>query len=170
MGTCGGSAVLNIWILSCASRCTDSYIQIQIISFPSPLLLQISIFSISAMPPKKPSSLPLRDVLEIVIDINRTSRGLRITEREVLVVSSKDKKIGQPSCSKSKKRSTKASNMTYTIGHISSDNEETIPLRRKIVEEERHAFEDDMDNMEDLKDGEVHAVIPETHGWGNACA
>ena len=84
-------------------------------------------------------------------------------------MSSKDKKTGQPSHSKSKQHSIKASNMTHTTGHISSDNEETIPLRHKIVEEERHAFEDDMDNMEDLKDGEVHAVIQETHGRGNAC-
>ena len=121
------------------------------------------------MPPKKPSSRPSRDVLEIVTDVKRTSRGLRTTEREVLVVASKDKKTGQPSRSKSKQRSTKGSNVTHTTGHISSDNEETIPLRRKIVEEERHAFEDDMDNMEDLKDGEVHAVIQETHGRGNAC-
>ena len=121
------------------------------------------------MPPKKPSPRPSRDVLEIVTDVKRTSRGLRTTEREVLVEKSKDRKTGQPSRSKSKQRSIKASNKTHTTGHISSDDEETIPLRHTITEEERHVFEDHMDNMEDFKDGEDHAVIQETHGRGNAC-
>ena len=44
------------------------------------------------MPPKKPSSRPSRDVLEIVTDVKRTSWGLYTTEREVLVEKSKDRK------------------------------------------------------------------------------
>ena len=119
------------------------------------------------MPPKKSSSLPLGDVVEIVTETKRTRRGLRTTEKDVIVHSSKDKKAGQPSRSKSQARRNTAIKPGHTSGHISSDGEETIPLRHTNVQVD--TLEGQGDDVDGGDDG-GQAATQETHGQGNVCS
>jgi hypothetical protein len=124
------------------------------------------------MPPKKPSSIPLGDIVEIVTETRQTRRGLRTTEKEVLVHSSKDKKSGQPSRSKSQARRNMAIKPGHTSRRISSDDEETVPLRPTNVQED--ILEGQGDDGEDVIDdrgvGEEQAAMQETLGQGNVCS
>jgi hypothetical protein len=124
------------------------------------------------MPPKKPSSKPMGDVVEIVTETRRTRRGLRTTEKEVLVHSSKDKKSGQPSRSRSQPRSNMATKQGRASGHISSDDDETIPLRHTNIQEDilEGQGDDGEGVIEDHGDDEERAAIEETYGQGNVCS
>jgi hypothetical protein len=120
------------------------------------------------MPPKATFSKPLGDVVEIVTETKRTKRGLRTTEREVPIDSSKDKKTGQPSRSKSQARKNAIPKVDHRSLHISSDDEESIPLRRRDAQEDvvedqgggGHVMEDEGDHSED-------DPLLETQGQGN---
>lgn len=128
----------------------------------------LSFCHFKSMPPKKTSSIPLGDIVEIVTETRQTRRGLRTTEKEVLIHSSKDKKSGQPSRSKSQPRRNTATKQGCASGHISSDDEETIPLRHTNVQEDILEGQGD-DEDDDIEDDEEQAAIPETHGQGNVC-
>ena len=123
------------------------------------------------MPPKKSSSRPLGDVVEIVTETRWTRRGLQTTEKEVLVQSS-DKKPGQPSRSKSQPRRKMAIRQGHASGHISSDDEKTIPLKHTNVQEDilEGQGDDGEGVIEDHGDYEEQAAIQETYGQGNVCS
>ena len=102
-------------------------------------------------------------------ETRQTRQGLRTTEKEVLVRSSKDTKLGQPSRSKSQAHRNTAIKPGHTSGHISSDGEETVPLRRTNAQEV--ILEGRGDNREDVIDdhgvGEEQAAMKETPVQGN---
>ena len=124
-----------------------------------------------SMPPKKTSSIPLGDIVEIVTETRRSKRGLRTTEKDVIVHSSKEKKSGQSSRSKSQSRRN-IGKPSHASGHIPSDDEETIPLKRTHVPEDiiEGQGDDGEHVMEGHGDDEEETPIQETQGQGNVCA
>src|ERR1700744_550205 len=134
------------------------------------ILCEFHRFAISkSMPPRKASSTPLGDIVEIVTETRRTPRGLRTTEKEVCVRSSKDTKSGQTPRSQSRRKTVvKKGN---TSGHISSDDDETIPLRRTNPQDDIPEGQgDDEVAMEDYGDSEGGAAAQDTHQQGNVCS
>jgi hypothetical protein len=126
------------------------------------------IHSFFSMPPKTTFSIPLRDVVEIVSETKRTKRGLRTTEKEVPIDSSKDKKTGQSSRSKSQAHRNATTKLGRASGHISSDDGESIPLRHTAQED---IIEDQGGDGGRLTEGEGYhsgpVPLPETQGQGN---